>query len=69
MNVLSSITEFEAADHDLKEVDCAMHAEMPISAEDKRLQYYRKGISCPYCYKLTSEERKKEIKERPNKLN
>ena len=41
---------------------------MPISAEDKDSQYYKKGISCPYCYKLTSDQRKKRFIERQKQI-
>ena len=59
-----------SVDHDLKKgnFDQCHACRMPISAEDKDSQYYKKGISCPHCYKLTSEERKKRFKERQKQV-
>ena len=52
-----------SVDHDLKKgsFDQCYACRMPISVEDKKSKYYKKGISCPHCYKLTNDQRKKEI--------
>ena len=59
-----------SVDHDLKKgtFDQCHACRMPISAQDKDSQYYKKGISCPYCYEITSEERKKRFKERQKQV-
>ena len=50
-----------SVDHDLKKgsFDQCYACRMPISVEDKKSKYYKKGISCPHCYKLTNDQKKK----------
>tara|TARA_Y200000002_G_scaffold290189_1_gene244255 strand:+ start:800 stop:1708 length:909 start_codon:yes stop_codon:yes gene_type:complete len=31
----------------------------PITEKQKKSKYFKKGVSCPYCYKIRSEEQKK----------
>ena len=50
-----------SVNHNLKKGDYDQcHAcRMPICDEDKLSEYYQKGISCPHCYALTDDQRKK----------
>jgi UPF0176 protein len=41
---------------------------MPISDNDKKNEHYQKGISCPHCYSLTDDQRKKRFEERQKQI-
>ena len=38
------------------------------SNEDKKNEYFKKGISCPHCYSLTDDQRKKRFAERQKQI-
>ena len=41
---------------------------IPITENDKKHIHYKEGVSCPYCYKKTSDERKKRFSERQKQI-
>ncbi len=41
---------------------------IPITENDKKHIYYKEGVSCSYCYKKTSDERKKRFSERQKQI-
>ncbi|MAW40233.1 MAG: hypothetical protein CMF27_04835 [Kiritimatiellaceae bacterium] len=59
-----------SVNHDLEKGDFDQcHAcRMPISDNDKKNEHYQKGISCPHCYSLTDDQRKKRFEERQKQI-
>ena len=41
---------------------------LPITDEDKQSPLYQKGVSCPHCYDLTSDEQKQRYAEREKQI-
>ena len=59
-----------SVNHDLEKgnFDQCHACRMPISHEDKKNKHYQKGISCPHCYSLTDDQRKKRFEERQKQI-
>ncbi len=42
---------------------------LPITEEDKTSPHYKKGVSCPYCYDVTTEDQKERFAERQKQVD
>lgn len=59
-----------AINHDLKKgrYDQCYACRYPITEENKRSEYYAKGVSCPHCYNKVSQQQRQRFAEREKQV-